>query len=107
MATGNVAQFIAIFAGDPTGVDVSIFNPPKGALILDSTGVSLRWKTSELGDNSGYQQIAGDAGFNPNNVGAGEDITLPSGSEAAFYGAFTVNGRFVIAGEARFGAWPF
>lgn len=50
--TGN--PYIYTFAGDPTSAATASLNPPKGALIYDTTNNVWRLKTSALGSNAGY-----------------------------------------------------
>ncbi len=54
MPSGQVDQLIWVYTGNPANVSTSIINPPKGALVIDTTNAVVRLKTTGLGDNSGY-----------------------------------------------------
>lgn len=103
----NIAQLIAAYAGDPTGVSTTIFDAPLGALVLDTTGGPPRYKTTPFGDNSGITGLANTLGTTQSTVPAGVTDTVPAGSQIAIFGTWTISGTVIIAGEARVGPWPF
>lgn len=43
----------------------------------------------------------------PNVIEADQNITIGSNAQAIIYGPFTIQGKMTIAGEVRFGPWPF
>lgn len=51
------------FPGNPTDAPVSSFNPPPGALVVDTENFVLYQKTSPLGDNSGYSLSGASSGL--------------------------------------------
>jgi hypothetical protein len=105
--TGNINQLIASYPGDPTNVDASIFDAPQGALILDTTGGSPRFKTTGRGDNSGMISIGAGIASSQNTIPVGAIDTIPAGSQAIIFGTWTILGTVIIGGEVRIGAWPF
>lgn len=104
---GNIAQLIAAYPGDPTGVSATIFDAPLGSLILDTLGGSPRSKSTGWGDNSGFVILGDAVSSNPTTIASGQTAVIPANTQAIFYGTITVTGTLTIAGEARFGAWPF
>ncbi len=43
----------------------------------------------------------------PAAVPSGDSYLLPAARQSVFYGPITIAGQLSIAGEARFGPWPF
>lgn len=107
MPSGNIAQLVAAFSGDPTGVSTTIFDAPKGALVLDTTGGQPRVKGGEYGDNSNFTVLGNTMATNPTTIAAGQTAVVPANSQAIIFGTFTITGTLTIIGEIRFGAWPF
>ena len=103
----NVAQFIAAFPGDPTNVSTSIFDAPLGAIIIDTLGGAPRFKPTGWGDNTLFYPMANQVSPTSTNIPAGQTGYVPVNSQLAVFGTFTISGSMVIAGEVRFGAWPF
>ena len=103
----NIAQLIAAYAGDPTGVSTSIFDAPLGALVLDTTGGAPRVKGAGFGDNSNFTVLGDAIATTQTTVAAGQTAVVPANSQAIVYGTETILGTLTIFGEVRFGAWPF
>ncbi len=57
MSQGNLADFIAAWPGNPTGVSAQSFDCKPGTLVFDTTGGGLYRKTSPIGDNTGYTPV--------------------------------------------------
>lgn len=104
---GTVAELIAAYPGDPTGLDTSIINPALGALVLDTTGGSPRIKSTPKGDNSGFTLIDNGIGSSLSTVPSGVTVGVPANSQAVIYGTWTITGTAIVAGEVRVGPWPF
>lgn len=52
---GNIPdRYIWEFSGNPTNALVSMINPPRGALVIDSTTGNVYRKTTGYADNSGF-----------------------------------------------------
>lgn len=56
--TGNIPQkYVWEFPGNPTNAAISILNPPKGAIVIDSTTGEIYLKTTGYANNSGFYAI--------------------------------------------------
>lgn len=55
---GNIPQkYIWEFAGNPANANLSIINPPKGALVINNLNGDVYRKTTGYGDNSGFSKL--------------------------------------------------
>lgn len=104
---GNIAQLIAAYPGDPTGVSATIFDAPLGSLIIDTLGGAPRYKATGWGDNSSYFVMANPLSPTTSSIPAGQVGYVPANSQLAVFGTWTITGTAIIAGEVRVGPWPF
>jgi lysophospholipase L1-like esterase len=70
------------YPGNPTGVNTRIFNPEKGSLVIDTATPAILQKTTDAGDNSGYQQV-GSSVVAATAVFEGDSITNGYGLSSA------------------------
>lgn len=95
----NIIPLVAIYPGNPTSVSTSIFNVPKGTIVIDTSTPAIWQKTSALGDNSGYSANSGGTLTAPLISGgltaSGSAANNFSGSTGTF---LTSTGRNTIGG---------